>query len=301
MRRLGVLMGKPESDEDGHSWTKALLKGLQQLGWTEGRNVRIDIRWGANSADRVRTYSAELVSLKPDVILVNNPLALMGVQQTSRDIPIVFAAISNPVGLGIVESLARPGGNVTGFTLFEGSMVGKLLEALREIAPGVARVALVFNPDNPAGADHLHLLETIAPRFGVKPVAAPVHNATEIEHAIEAFAREPNGGLVLPPDFTTGSHRDLIIALAARHSIPAVSSNRAFVIRGGLMSYGPDLIDQYFRAASYVDRILKGANPAELPVQQPTKFQFVINLKSAKALGLEVPPMLLGRADEVIE
>jgi putative tryptophan/tyrosine transport system substrate-binding protein len=219
----------------------------------------------------------------------------------TRTIPIVFVQVSDPVGQGFVGSLARPGGNATGFTLFDRSVAGKLLEALKEVAPGVARVALISNPDNPASAGHWRLFETFAPSFAVKPIAAHVHNAAEIERAVETIAREPNGGLLAPPDVTVTTHRELLIALAARYHLPAVYWNRAFVLRGGLISYGPDLIDKYRRAASYVDRILKGDKPTDLPVQQPTKFELVINLKTAKALGLTVPDTLLVAADQVIE
>jgi putative ABC transport system substrate-binding protein len=301
IRRIGVLTGYAASDPEGQARVGAFRQGLRELGWVENRNVWIDVRWAAADPSLLRAYAAELMEMTPDVILVNNAQGLTAVQGERRDIAIVFAGVSDPVGLHFVDSLARPGGNVTGFTTFEFSPVAKLLEALKEIAPNVARVALIFDPDNPSSVGHLRSLETAAPSFAVKSVAAAVHNPVEIELAIEAFARERNGGLLIPPNTTLTSHRDLIVASAARHRLPAVYPFRVFVTAGGLMSYGADRVDQFRSAASYVDRILKGAKPADLPVQQPSKFELVINLKTAKALGLEVPASILLRADEVIE
>jgi ABC-type uncharacterized transport system substrate-binding protein len=301
MRRIGVLTGYAESDPEGQARVAAFGQGLREFGWVDGRNVRIVHRWAAADPDLLRAYAAELVGMTPDVILVNNPQELTAVQRESRNVAIVFAGVSDPVGLGFVESLARPGGNVTGFTTFEFSPVEKLLEALKEIAAGVARVALIFNPDNPSSVGHLHSLETAAPSFVVKPIPLPVHNPAEIERAIETFARERDGGLLVPPNSTLTTHRKIVVEAAARHRLPAVYPFRVFVAAGGLMSYGVDRIDQFRRAASYIDRILKGAKPGDLPVQQPTKFELVINLKTARALGLTFPISLLGRADEVIE
>jgi ABC-type uncharacterized transport system substrate-binding protein len=301
MRRIAVLTGYAASDPEGQTRVGAFRQGLRELGWIDSRNVWIDVRWAAADPSLLRAYAAELVELGPDVILVNNAQGLKAVQEARRNIAIVFAGVSDPVGLQVVDSLARPGGNVTGFTTFEFSPVGKLLEALKEIAPSITRVALIFDPDNPSSAAHLRSFETAAPSFAIKSIAAEVHRPAEIERTIEAFARERDGGLVIPPNTTLTSHRDLIVALAARFRLPAVYPFRVFVIAGGLMSYGADRVDQFFRAASYVDRILKGAKPGDLPVQQPSKFELSINLKTAKAIGLEVPPTLLARADEVIE
>ena len=301
IRRIAVLTGYAASDPEGQARVGAFQQGLRELGWIESRNVWIDVRWAAADPSLLRAYAAELVELTPDVILVNNAQGLTAVQGVRRDIAIVFAGVSDPVGLHFVDSLARPGGNVTGFTTFEYSPVAKLLEALKEIAPGVTRVALIFDPDNPSSVGHLRSFETAAPSFAVKSIAAAVHSPAEIERAIEAFARERDGGLLVPPNTTLTSQRDLIVALAARYRLPAVYPFRVFVTAGGLMSYGADRVDQFVRAASYVDRILKGAKPGDLPVQQPSKFELFINLKTAKTIGLEVPPTLLARADEVIE
>jgi putative ABC transport system substrate-binding protein len=302
MRRIGVLMGYAASDPAAQALVAAFRHELRGVGWIEGGNIRIDERWAAAAdIDLMRAYAAELVKLKPEVILCVGPLGIVSVQRENRDIPIVFATISDPVGLGFVQSLARPGGNVTGFTLFDRSAIGKLLEALKEFVPGTARVALLFNPENASAATHLRALETYAPSFSVAQIAAPVRNRDDIERAIEAFAREPNGGLIFPLDTVTSTHRELVIALAARHRLPAIYSDRSFVTDGGLMSYGIDQLDNYRRAAGYVDRILKGEKPADLPVQQPTKYQFALNLKTAKVLGLDVPTSILLRADEVIE
>jgi putative ABC transport system substrate-binding protein len=296
IKRLTILMSVAD-DPEGQARVAAFRQELQQLGWAEGRNVRIEYRWGNADAGRLKTYAAEMVTAAPDVILVGGTTALIPAQKATRSIPIVFVGSADPVGQGFVERLPRPGGNMTGFTIFEASLVGKLLEALTQIAPGIARVALVHSPTNSNAADYWRSLETLAPTFNVKPVPAPVRDADEIERTFTALA----GGLLVPPDAVTTAQRGLIIALAARYRLPAVYPLRFFVTSGGLMSYGVDNLDLYRRAASYVDRILKGENPGELPVQAPTKFELAINLKTARALGLEVPTSLLARADEVIE
>ena len=300
MRRIGVLQSINESDPEGQHRVAPFVQGLQKLGWTAGANLVIDYRW-ADSADRLRRYAAELVALKPDVIWTSGALGLLPLKRQTQTIPIVFTMIYDPVGSGFVESLAHPGGNITGFTLGEFSMGGKTLEALKEVAPQVSRVAVMLNLDQPPHVAMWRAIETVAPSFGVRLTAADAQDPAEIERAIEAFAREPNGGLIVLPGPITIVHRDLIIALAARHRVPAAYAFRFFATSGGLMSYGVDPADQSRQAAAYVDRILKDAKPSDLPVQQPTKFELVINLKTAKAIGLNVPATVLARADEVIE
>jgi len=300
MRRVGVLMAF-ESGPLAQNYLTAFRQALQEKGWAEGRNIRIDERWSGADADRLRVYAAEMVSLKPDVILAGGGRAMAALQAQTRDIPIVFEGPTDPVRQGFVASMARPGGNMTGFSSFEVSIIGKLLEALKEIAPHTARVALMFHPDITAATDYLHLLEAVAPSFSVKPIAAPSRDPAEIERAIDALAKEPNCALMLAQDVFMVSQRDLIVRLVATHRLPAVYPFREYVTSGGLLSYGADAIERYQLAASYVDRILRGEKPAELPVQAPTKFELIINLKTARALGLEVPPTLLARADEVIE
>ena len=301
-RRIGVLMGYGESDQEGQTLIAAFRQELRKLGWIEGGIFHVDVRYAtAGDLNLMEAYAAELLALNPDVILVHGRRALRAVQRRKHDIPIVFAALADPVGIGVVESLARPGANVTGFTTFEGSPVAKLVQALKEIAPGIARVALIYNPDLLSWTAHWRSLESVASSLAVIPIAAPVSNPSEIKRAIEVFASEPNGGLVVPLDVTLITHRQLIIELADRYRLPAVYTERLYVTAGGLISYGVDVSDNYRRAASYIDRILKGAKPVDLPVQQPTKFELVINLKTAKAIGLTVPPSLLVRADEVIE
>jgi ABC-type uncharacterized transport system substrate-binding protein len=302
MRRIGVLMSTLEGDPRGLEYITAFAQGLAELGWTVGRNVRIEYRWGAGDLNRFRSYAAELVALSPDVILASGGSIVGALQQASRTIPIVFVNTIDPVGGGWVESLSRPGTNATGFASYEFSMSGKWLELLKEIAPGVKRVAVIRDPSVPAGSGGLAAIQTVAPSLSVELTPVGVRDAGEIERAITAYARGPNGGLIfVGPTSSVQRHRDLIVALAARHWLPAVYPSRAFVISGGLISYGPDTIDPYHRAAGYVDRILKGEKPADLPVQAPVKYELMINLKTAKALGLEVPPTLLARADEVIE
>jgi putative tryptophan/tyrosine transport system substrate-binding protein len=302
MRRIGVLMSAATDDLEGQLRIAAFLKGLQQLGWTDGRNVRIDARWTAGDPDNVRNYVAELVALAPDVILAHSSAAVAPLLQATRTVPIVFTNVADPVGTGFVESLARPGGNVTGFMAFEYGMGAKWLELLKEIAPGVARVVVLRESAIAAGPAQFGAIQAVAPSLGVELRPVDTRDADEIEHAIAAFARGPNGGLIVTGSSAAFMHRELIIALAARHRLPAVYAFRYYVTGGGLISYGPDQIDQFRRAAAYVDRILKGEKkPADLPVQAPTNYELAINLKTAKVLGLDIPATLLARADAVIE
>jgi putative ABC transport system substrate-binding protein len=301
LRVVGVLLAMAPDDPEAQLRIKAFEAGLRELGWTEGRNLRLEYRWAVGDATLLRKQATELVGLAPDLILATSTPVLAALRQ-EKTLPIVFVQVTDPIGGGFVPNLARPGGSLTGFTSFEFTIGSKWLEALKHVAPAVTRVALIFNPDT---APFAHLfwqpVEAAAPSFDVEPMQAPVRDIGEIEHTIAAFARYASGGLMVLPDVSTTNHRDLIIALAARHRLPAVYPYRYFATSGGLMSYGSDLADIYRRAASYVDRILKGAVPGDLPVQAPTKFEFVINLKTANALGLTVPPRWLGRADEVIE
>jgi ABC-type uncharacterized transport system substrate-binding protein len=301
VRRIGVLMNLASEDAEGQARLAAFHQGLQQLGWTVGRNVRMDYRWGAGNADRIRQFAAELVALAPDVILSSGSPSVAAFQQATRTVPVVFVTVVDPVSSGFVDSLARPGGNITGFALYEYSISGKWLALLKEIAPSMTRAAVIRDPALTAGGGQLGVIQAVAPSVGAEVIPVNVRDAGEIERAITAFARSPNGGLIITASTLAGVHRDLIVALAARHKLPAVYPVPYFARSGGLISYGPDSVDQYRRAASYVDRILKGEKPADLPVQAPTKYELVINLKTAKALGLEVPPTLLARADEVIE
>ena len=301
MRRIGVLMGTAADDPEGQTRHTSLLKALAQLGWTDGGNVRINSRWGAGDADLSRRYAEELVALAPDVILAAASASVAPLQKATRNVPIVFASVIDPVGAGFVASLARPGGNITGFTVFEYGTSGKWVELLKQIAPGVTRAAVIRDPAITSGIGQFAAIQGAAPPFGVEVSPVGVRTAEEIERGIAEFAHGSNGGLIVTAGTLANINRNLIIALAARYRLPAVYSDRPFVVRGGLISYGPDRVDQYRRAAGYVDRILKGEKPADLPVQAPTKYDLVINLKTAKALGIEVPPMLLARADEVIE
>jgi len=301
MRRVGVLMNLTADDDDASPRVTALAQGLQQLGWTAGRNVRIDYRWGAVDADRSRRYATELLALAPDVILASSSPAVAALQQATPTVPIVFVNIIDPVGAGFVDSLAQPGGNATGFISYEYGLSAKLLELLREIAPELKRVAVLRDPAIATGIGQLAVIQAAAPSFGVEVRPVGVRDADEIERAVTAFARSSNGGLIVTGSPLTALHRKLIIALVARHRLPAVYPFRYYPTSGGLISYGPDTTDPFRRAAGYVDRILKGEKPSDLPVQAPTKYELVINLKTAKALGLEVPPTLLARADEVIE
>ena len=301
MRRIGVLQSLAADDAEGQARLAAFAQGLQQSGWIIGRNVRIDTRWAAGDAERIRRYAAELVALTPDVILVVGAPATGSLLQTTRAVPIVFVNVPDPVGAGFVETLARPGGNATGFMNFEYGISGKWLELLKEIAPGVTRVAVLRDSALAAGSGQLGAIQSVAPSFKVELRPIDVRDVGEIERALAAFARASNGGLIVTGSSLAVVHRDLIVTLAARHKLPAVYFQRVYVTDGGLISYGPDFIDQYRRAAGYIDRILKGEKPADLPVQAPTKYELVINLNTARALGLEVPPTLLARAHEVIE
>ena len=301
MRRIGVLMNLTADDAEGQARLAAFLQGLQEAGWAVDRNVRIDTRWSAGIADEVRKYAAELVTLAPDVILASSSAAIAPLLEATRTIPIVFAGITDPVAAGYVESLARPGGNATGFIIYEYSIGGKWLELLKEIAPRVTRVAVLREFAIAAGPGQFGAVQALAPSVGVELRPIDVRDAGEIERAMTAFAQVPNGGLIVTGSPSALRHRQLISTLAVRHRLPAVYPNRVYVSGGGLISYGPDFLLQFRRAASYVDRILKGEKPSDLPVQTPTKYALVINLKTAKALSLDVPPSLLARADEVIE
>jgi putative ABC transport system substrate-binding protein len=301
MRRIGALMYLSADDPDSPAYVVAFARGLQDLGWIEGRNIRIDYRWGGGDLDRVRRYAAELVALAPDVILVGSGSALAALQNATRTVPIVFVSVSDPVGGGYVASLARPGANITGFTLFEWGISGKWLELLKEIAPGMTRAAVIRDPSITSGTAQFAAIQAVAPSLGVELTPVDARDASGIEQTIAGFARGSNCGLIVPASPSAFRRRELIIALAARHRLPAVYSHRSFVAGGGLMSYGPDDIEQHRRAAGYIDRILKGEKPGDLPVQNPTKYELVINLKTAKALGIAFPPTLLARADEVIE
>ena len=301
MRRIGVLMPYAANDPQVQSRNAAFLQGLQQLGWTVGTNVAIDYRWSAGNEDDTRKYAAELVALAPDVIFASGSTAVGPLQRATRSVPIVFALAPDPVGAGFVDSLARPGANITGFTPYEYGIGVKWLELLKEIAPSVARVAVVRDPTITAGIGSWAAIQSVSPSFGVELRPVDVRDAGEIERAIAVFAHNPNGGLIVTGSARAVVHRDLIVALAARYRLPAVYFEREFPAAGGLISYGAEISEQYRQAASYVDRILKGEKPADLPVQQPTKFELVINLKTANALGLEIPPTVVARADEVIE
>jgi ABC-type uncharacterized transport system substrate-binding protein len=301
MRRIGIILPAASDDAEYQARVGAFLQALALLGWTIGRNVRIDTRWATANAADIRRHAAELAALAPDVILASGASTVGPLLQATRTVPIVFPIVVDPVGAGFVDSLARPGGNATGFMNFEYSMGGKWLELLKEIAPGVMRVAVIRDPTQTGGIGQFSAIQAVAPSLGVEVSPLNVRAAGEIERAVTAFARTSNGGLIVTGSGLAQLHRDLIATLAARHKLPAVYNQRYFVAAGGLISYGPDLIDQYRRAAGYVDRILKGEKPADLPVQAPTKYELVINLKTAKALGLDIPTTLLARADEVIE
>jgi putative tryptophan/tyrosine transport system substrate-binding protein len=301
VRRIGVLQPGNENDPEWQRRTAVFAQGLQKLGWTEGANLVIDYRWAGDNSERIRLYAAELVALKPDVILASGALPLLSLKRATRTIPIVFTLVYDPVGSGYVASLAHPGGNITGFTQGEFSMGGKMLEILKEVAPQVNRVVVILNLEQPPHVAMWRAIEAMAPSFGVTLTATDVEGPAEIESAIQAFAHEPNGGLIVLSFPVTIDHRELVIALAARHRLPAAYAYRLFVTSGGLVSFGADPFDQSRQAAAYVDRILKGAKPEDLPIQQPTKYELIINLKTAQALGLTVPPQIVARADEVIE
>ena len=301
MRRIGVVMSFAAGDPESQLRIAAFEKGLRDLGWVEGRNLRTEYRW-ADSAKTLHTHATELASLAPDLILADSTPVMAALRAETRTKPIVFVQVTDPVGQGFVSNLAHPAGNVTGFTSFEFSIATKWLQVLNEVAPRVTRVALVFNPETAPFADLFwRPLEAAAPSFAITPISAGVRSTDELERMVDAFARESNGALMVLPDVSTTNHRGLIVTLAARHRLPAVYPFRYFAASGGLLSYGTDVADVFRRAASYVDRILKGTNPGQLPVQAPAKYDFVINLKTAQALGLDIPPTLLARADEVIE
>jgi putative tryptophan/tyrosine transport system substrate-binding protein len=299
--RIGVLMDLAVDDPEAKARIAALQQGLQELGWADGRNLRIETRWAAGDPERIRRYAAELVALTPDVIFAIGGPIVAAAQQATRTVPIVFVAVIDPVGAGFVENLARPGGNTTGFTVFEYGLSGKWLELLKQIAPGMTRAAVLRDPAISSGAGQLGAIQAVAPSLGVELRPIGVRDATEIERALTEFAREPNVGLIVTGSGLTNIHRHLIIALAARHRLPAVYPYRVFALSGGMVSYGPDQVDQFRRAATYIDRVLKGEKPADLPVQAPVKYPLTINLRTAKAIGIEIPPPLLARADEVIE
>jgi putative ABC transport system substrate-binding protein len=301
MRRIGVLGGIAADDPENQARYAAFLQGLQQSGWTVGRNVKIDARWGAGNAADTRKHAAELVSLTPDVIFAIGSISVGAFLQASRTVPIVFAIVPDPVGSGFVDSLSRPGGNATGFMQFEYNLCGKWLELLKEIAPGMTRTMVLRDPAITVGIAQFAIIQSVAPAVGVEVSPLNMSGAVEIERDVAAFARSPNGGLVLTSCPLSEIHRDLIITLAARYKLPAVYFERHLVAAGGLASYGPNFVDQFRRAAGYVDRILKGEKPTDLPVQAPTKYELAVNLKTAKALGLTIPPSVLARADEVIE
>jgi putative ABC transport system substrate-binding protein len=301
MRRIAVLMGFAENDPEGQARVAAFRETLRNLGWTQGRSFRIDYRWGGGDADRLRTGASELLAVAPEVVVSGGVSAFSAILKMTRSVPIVFVGVTDPVGGGLVESLARPGGNATGFTQFEYGISGKWLEVLKQVAPRVTRAAVIRDAEFAAGIGQLAAIQSVAPSLGVELSPVGVHDAGEVERAVTAFARGSGGGLIVVSGAATARHRELIIALAAQYRLPAVYPFRYYAANGGLISYGPDTIDPYRHAAGYVDRILKGEKPANLPVQAPTKYELVINLKTAKALGLEVPPILLARADEVIE
>jgi putative ABC transport system substrate-binding protein len=301
VRFIGVLMLGHEDNPVFKPRLSAFTQALADWGWTDGRNMRMELRWAGGDINRIRALAQELVGLQPDIIVTDATPATAALQRETRTIPIVFATVTDPVASGIVARLDRPSGNITGFATFEASLGGKWLELLSEIAPGLKRAAIMFNPDTSPGSAYMPSLETAARSLKVVTITAPVHSDVEIETAIIALGREPRGGLVVAPDVFTSAHRASIILTAAGNNVPAVYSGAFYVREGGLLSYSPDQVDTFRRAASYVDRILRGAKPAELPVQLPTKFEMVVNLKTAKALGLTVPPSLLATADEVIE
>jgi putative ABC transport system substrate-binding protein len=301
MRRIGVLMNLGADDAEGQARIAAFMQGLQEAGWAVGRNVRIDLRWGAGDAERIRRQAGELVALTPDAILASSVPVVTPLLQATRSVPIVFTQVVDPVGAGLVASLARPGGNATGFAVAEYAIAEKWVELLKEIVPGVTRVAVLRDLASTSGMGFFGAIRSVTSSFGMELIPIGLGDAGEVERGITEFARTPHGGLIVTGNTLTIVYRELIIALAARHQLPAVYNSHLFVQDGGLISYGADTIDPFRRAASYVDRILRGEKPADLPVQAPTKYETVINLKTAKALGLEIPQMLLATADEVIQ
>jgi putative tryptophan/tyrosine transport system substrate-binding protein len=301
VRLIGVLVGADKDNSEIKARMAAFLRELQRLGWTEGRNVRIDIRAGAGNAVATRKYAAELVALVPDVILGTGASPATLLVEASHTVPIVFTIVVDPIGAGLVEKLSRPGGNATGFMQFDYSLSGKWVELLKQVVPGLTQVAVLRDASSSAAVGQFAVIQAVAPSLGLEVSAVNIGKSGDVDRGVTAFAREPNGGLIITSGPSTVVHRDLIVGLAARHKLPAVYFDRTHVVGGGLMSYGADLVGQFRQAANYVDRILRGEKPADLPVQAPTKYELVINLKTAKALGLEVPPMVLARADEVIE
>jgi putative tryptophan/tyrosine transport system substrate-binding protein len=302
VRTVGVLMSTREEDAEGQARVSLLRQGFNDLGWSEGRNIHFDYRWAGGDAARAKANAAALVSQKPDVIIANTTLSLAAVRDETSTIPIVFVVVGDPIGQGFVSSLARPGGNITGFSAFEFAISGKWLELMKEIAPEVRRVAFIFNPKaGPYAEKFVQSIEPLAPSFGINLTVSPIQDAAETEHAAVAVSGEPKGGLIVNPDGFTGANRGLIVSLAARYRLPAIYPYRFYAADGGLLSYGHDNSEPFRRAPAYVDKILKGASPGDLPIQQPTKFELIINLKTAKALGLTIPPQLLDRADELIE
>jgi putative ABC transport system substrate-binding protein len=301
MRRIGVLLNAPSDDAEYHAWVGAFLQGLALAGWTIGRNVRIDTRWATTNAAEIRRHASELVALAPDVILAHGDSTVVPLLAATRSVPIVFTVVADPVGAGLVESLARPGRNITGFMLFEYPLGGKWLELLKQVSPEVTRVAVLRDSALPSGMGQFAAIQAMAPSLRMEVIPINLREADEIERSVAAFASTPNGGLIVTASGWANVHRDQIVMLAAKHKLPAVYYARFFVTAGGLISYGPDRVEQYRQAAGYVDRILKGENPADLPVQAPTKYEIVLNLKTAKMVGLEIQPSLLAIADEVIE
>jgi putative tryptophan/tyrosine transport system substrate-binding protein len=301
MRRIGVLLAVGESDAEGLTWKSAFVQRLQELGWMEGRNLIIDYRFGTAGVNRMPDLAMELIALQPDVILAGQTPAVVALRQSTFSIPIVFAQVADPIEIGLITSLSHPGGNITGFTTFEPTIVGRWLHALKDMSPSITRVAIIFDPDNPSWIVYVRALEAAAPALGMRLTPAGVRDAVAIGRMMETFARDGGAGLVVLPSPVTINNRDSIIVLAARHRLPTVYPYRFFAAAGGLLSYGVDVADMYRRAAIYIDRILRGEKASDLPVQAPTKFEFVINLKTAKVLGLTIPETLLATADEVIQ
>ena len=300
MRRIGVLLPYREGDAEGQAVVAAFQEGLRDLGWTAGRNVQFEIRWASGDPDKARSFAKELIGMTPDVIVPSSNQITTILQQETRTIPVVFILVGDPVGSGYVASMAQPGGNLTGFAVLENAIAGKWVETLSEVAPTVSRVGFILHPETPANVGLLRAAEAATPA-ALKLIPLGVHDSAEIEHAIDAFAAEPNGGLIIAPHAVTFANRDLLVELAARHRLPAVYAFRTFAASGGLISYGTNPLMVWREGATYVDRVLKGVKPADLPAQFPTKYELVVNLKTAKALGLTVPPLMLGRADDVIE